>query len=102
MRDKPAFPRPASIDTRHGTLPDGDSVVPEQEGLTLREYVATHALAGVIAACSGETSWPEQDRAARYAVQYADALLAELAKPKAPAPAPASPGKLVDENDVPL
>lgn len=85
MRDKPAFPRPASIDTRSGTLPDGDTVVPEQEGLTLREYIATHALAGLLANSVGDGTYTPSN-AAELVVRFADALLRELAKPKAEAP----------------
>lgn len=35
-----AFPRPASIDESSGTLPDGNVMVPEQRGMSLRDYFA--------------------------------------------------------------
>jgi hypothetical protein len=44
-----AFPRPASIDTSSGTLPDGDEVVEEQRGMSLRDWFAGRALSGWLA-----------------------------------------------------
>jgi hypothetical protein len=44
----PAFPRPASIDTSSGTLPDGDRVIDQQDGMTLRDYFAAQIAAGVV------------------------------------------------------
>jgi hypothetical protein len=73
----PAFPRPASIDTTSGTLPDGDAVIREQGGMTLRDYFAAQALTGLIA-------WPghrpdcdqyEPSAAAEKAFALADAML---------------------------
>jgi hypothetical protein len=43
-----AFPRPASIDTRDGTLPDGDRVIGAEDGMTLRDYFAAKAMQGFV------------------------------------------------------
>lgn len=69
-----AFPRPVSVDTRNGTLPDGDSVVIEQDGMTLRDYFAAKALPSVIAILSEEESWTYEE-AARDAYDIADTML---------------------------
>lgn len=45
----PAFPRPASEFTQSGTLHDGNDAIPAQPGMTLRDYFAAHALAGMLA-----------------------------------------------------
>jgi hypothetical protein len=50
-------------------------------GLTKREYFAGLAMQGWIA-CQSETFRGEADSVARRAVEYADALLAELEKTK--------------------
>ena len=39
----PAFPRPASEDTRNGTLQEGNNVEPAADGMSLRDYFAAHA-----------------------------------------------------------
>jgi hypothetical protein len=64
-------------------LPDGfGSEVFHAPGLDTRTYLAAHALAGLLAAHSGDCALPDSDVAARKAVRLADALLLELAKPK--------------------
>lgn len=51
-------------------------------GMTAREYIATHALAGYLAwSPEGSNIQASPDKAAEYAVKVADALIAELAKP---------------------
>lgn len=81
----PAFPRPASIDSTSGTLPDGDRVVPEQTGMTLRDFFAAAALTGILSwsppnveadgdeEMAGNTN---AGSAAEMAYDYADAMLA--------------------------
>lgn len=49
LHNPPAFPRPASVDTSSGTLPDGDTVISEQCGMSLREWFAGQALIGILA-----------------------------------------------------
>jgi hypothetical protein len=45
----PAFPRPASEDHRQGSQRDGDVHVPDQNGMTLRDYFAAAAMQGLVA-----------------------------------------------------
>lgn len=79
----PAFPRPASEDATYGTLADGNSVVREQDGMTLRDYFAGQALTGLLA----ERSIPAPSVATR-AYEYADAMIeAQDGKPR-PDPEP--------------
>jgi hypothetical protein len=58
-------------------------------GLTQRAYIATHALAGLLASYAGDPgqALPSNEHAARVSVAYADALLTELAKPREGHPA---------------
>jgi hypothetical protein len=75
----PAFPRPASVDTSSGTLPDGDSVIRQQDGMSLRDYFAGQALAGWFAQFADpETGNPSTfcDSAAKCCYAHADAMLA--------------------------
>jgi hypothetical protein len=44
----PAFPRPASEDHRQGSQRDGDVHVPDQNGMTLRDYFAAAAMQGLL------------------------------------------------------
>lgn len=44
-------------------------------GMTMREWYAGMALQGLLAAFSGDHSLPEDERAARMAFGYADAML---------------------------
>ena len=76
----PAFPRPASEFTKHGTLRDGNDAVPEQEGMSLRDYFAAKALAGLLAdpnvqpsRTSSMDNWVQT--VAERAFQFADAML---------------------------
>jgi hypothetical protein len=78
----PAYPRPASIDTSSGTLPDGDSVVREQTGMSLRDLFAAHAIAGVLASYAVDSVMlPKPADAANRAYGYADAMLARRDMP---------------------
>lgn len=65
----PAFP---AQEQRNG---NGDVLVWGGAGMTLRQYYAGQALAGMLAAFRSEPEY-----AAPKAVQYADALIAELEK----------------------
>ncbi len=52
-------------------------------GLTKREYIATQALIGVLALhVASSLPVPEPEPAAQMTVDYADALISELNKPK--------------------
>jgi hypothetical protein len=76
---EPAFPKPAIV--RQDGLVDSDSAYTGNQGLTIRAYIATAALHGLIA-CSETTG--ERNEFASEAVNYADALIAELNKPIKP------------------
>ena len=52
--------------------------------LTVRDIIAAHAMAGVLAAHSGETALPDATKAAKWSREYADALLFELANTPSP------------------
>lgn len=45
----PAFPRPASEDRQSGDQSDGNITIQPQDGMSLRDYFAGRALAGLIA-----------------------------------------------------
>lgn len=47
------------------------------DGMTMREWYAGMALQGILAACTGETNLIKSPTAARWAFDYADAMLAE-------------------------
>lgn len=48
------------------------------EAMTLRDVFAAHALGGIIAAHNGDmTPIPTEQKAAKWAYEYADAMLAE-------------------------
>ena len=73
----PAFPRPASVDTTQGTLPDGDSVREDQEGMTLRDYFAAKIIHGLATPTTGDgdpTQW-NWDELAKCAYAGADAMI---------------------------
>jgi hypothetical protein len=72
----PAFPRPASVDPSSGTLPDGDSVIEQQEGMSLRDYFAGQALVGLLAFSPAEADRQlPPGAAADDAYRIADAML---------------------------
>jgi hypothetical protein len=50
----PAFPRPASVDQRSGTLPDGDNHLADQVGMCVRDYIAMHMLTALALHSGGE------------------------------------------------
>lgn len=72
----PAFPRSATAGDG-GMLADRGA-----EGMTTRAFVAAKALASLLVTPAGERPVPPR-AAARTAVEYADALLAELTRPAA-------------------
>lgn len=75
----PAYPVPAHVDTRNGTLPDGDRFVEPQPGLPVRALIATMLLGQFRQAPSSVQSDTERrDTAIEDAVTYADALIARL------------------------
>lgn len=45
----PAFPRPVSEDITSGTQLDGNCTVPEQNGMSLRQWYAGMAMMGIYA-----------------------------------------------------
>lgn len=61
-------------------------------GMALRDYLAVHALTGVIAAHTSDVACPAAKDAARMAYSYADAmLLARLSPPAGSSAAPEVP-----------
>ena len=64
----PAFP---------GFERDCNHVSQPINGMTLRDYFAGQALAGLLAMVQGESAdvWQSVDKAATYSYQYADAML---------------------------
>lgn len=77
MTDKPNDGGPAfpfSIHPEHGYGP-GESI---NQGMSLREYYAGQAMAGLLA--SDDVTTPDHDWIAGQAVEQADALIAELNK----------------------
>ncbi len=72
--DDCAFPHPSQKIGGQG-LTDG--------GLTIRAYIATQAMVGYLAAhADPETRIPNPSILASDSVEYADALIAELSKPR--------------------
>ncbi len=71
-----AFPRPASEDKRDGTLSDGDRVVTEQGGMTMRQWYKGQALAGLLARGSSFVGNNRED-VAKATGNYADAMIKE-------------------------
>jgi len=69
----PAFSRTAYIERDvRGNI---TSEVEAQDGMSLRDYFAAQALAGLIAAHTGEMSLPVANHAARDAYEFADAMI---------------------------
>jgi hypothetical protein len=72
-----AFARPASEFTENGTLPDGNRAVPEQEGMTLRQWYVGKVLSNgslfdlADNMARGEPSYDETDDAGNYVVPAA-------------------------------
>lgn len=52
----------------------------QSSGMTLRTYIATKAMAGMIASCYSFDENMDPGDMAKWAVKYADALIAELSK----------------------
>ena len=77
----PAFPRPCSEDRKNGDQPDGNSTIAESDGMTLRQWYAGQALAGILAAHAEEgVNLPSDKEAASMSFQYADAMIEESRK----------------------
>lgn len=76
----PAFPRAASEYTEHGTCQDGNTAVNEQDGMTLWDYFAAHALTGLLAAETAEYGYKKLEDATMTAASVADAMIAERKK----------------------
>jgi hypothetical protein len=72
------------MDPNYPAFPcDETANINQQTGMSLREYFAAKAMQGLLAAYAGkELLLPSDETAARKAVAYADALIAELNKPK--------------------
>ncbi len=79
----PAFPAknfivPADLEARHV------HALGVTQGMTLRDYFAAKALQGMLAKSYDDESsrkvWEDSDTAARWAYEFADAMLAERAK----------------------
>jgi hypothetical protein len=66
----PAFPRPASEYTKSGSCPDGNDPIQEQDGMSLRDYFAAQAMAGLTPAADLTPV-----AVAELAYAYADAML---------------------------
>lgn len=65
----PAFPWTDSPDKRE-----------THQGMTLRDWFAGQALAGMLSAHIGDSPWPDRGPLSSVAYSYADALLAERNK----------------------
>lgn len=85
MTDKlgnlPAYPRPFSVS--HGGVGEHQHFAGEQDGLTIRQRVAIAAMQSIIGWDDGPSlrdGESYQQATARLAVNYADALIAELEK----------------------
>lgn len=69
------------MNPHHNAFPintTGKDVTAAEEGLTKRELIAAMALQGVLS-CTANEGWTATDHA-RYAVDAADVLIAELSK----------------------
>lgn len=76
----PAFPRPYSRDDWSGDRPES---LYAQDGMSLRAYIATAAMQGILAWSPpqhGRGDLPPAGPLAEGCVIYADALIAELSK----------------------
>lgn len=75
----PAFPRPASENTEGGTLHDGNYMVPEHDGMSLRDWFAGQAMAGWFGSYGPEHDHPATGgyalTVARHAYAMADAMI---------------------------
>lgn len=77
----PAFPRPISEDRRHGDLPDGNEMIPEQPGMSLRQWYAGQALMGYLAAHADPNCvFPRPSIVAEWCVKMADEMIVKLAQ----------------------
>ena len=79
--DDPAYP-PTEAPWRAWANPGVNDETRECLGMTKRELIAMHALAGILTGTRGSPS--DMQLAARRAVLHADALLAELERTEKP------------------
>lgn len=77
----PAFPRPSFAP--HDVGYEDVGICGEQDGMTLRDWFAGQALAGLLASFTGDVALPDSDRATRAAYAYADAMITRRAVPAA-------------------
>lgn len=77
MYNPQAFPTPTVL------APDGSIEQHGNPGMTLRDYFAAQAMVGILAtyANPATTKLPDANRLAKWSVEYADALIGELAAP---------------------
>lgn len=77
MYNPQAFPTPTVL------APDGSIEQHGNPGMTLRDYFAAQAMVGILAtyANPATTKLPDDNRLAKWSVEYADALIRELATP---------------------
>lgn len=59
----------------HPEYNDDGTVYRQHEGMTLRDYFAGQALAGVVERMNPQGDFPTEDISARMAYRYADAML---------------------------
>jgi hypothetical protein len=76
----PAFPRPASEDTRRGTLADGNNLDESQEVMSLRDWFAGHIVNGVLHAGMLPANDQELANLAMRSYALADAMLKARSK----------------------
>jgi hypothetical protein len=77
----PAFPRDAWITGRHDN--NGDSLIPIQFGMSLRDYFAAQALVGILQVDElRPCSEPEMEHLAKRVYQVADAMLRARRQPR--------------------
>jgi len=59
---------------------DGETRQEHYPGMTLRDWMAGQALAGIFASCPPNADWMPADKQAIMAYKYADAMIAERDK----------------------
>jgi len=64
----------------------------------LRDYFAAQAMSGILASCTNEDPFPRDEKLAKWCYEFADAMLAERAKP----PKIPTPDSVVEAKKPPL
>lgn len=74
----PAFPIPPC-----GTGDPRDGMTTGSDGISIRDYFAAKAMQGMLASDSEDkiSAWQNPEKAAAWAYQFADAMIARRAKP---------------------